>query len=77
VRLGPFDEVGDDQEVARELHLLDDAELEFQPLLILLAAVAFCYAQRRYAFRQAVAGLLAQFLAFRLCRIGALRGPPR
>ena len=35
LRLGPLDEVGDDQEVARILHLDDDAELEFEPLLIL------------------------------------------
>ena len=34
--LGPFDEVGHDQEVAGEAHLLDDAQLEIQPLLILL-----------------------------------------
>ena len=32
LRLGVFDEVGDDQEVARELHLDDDVELEFEPL---------------------------------------------
>ena len=35
--LGPFDEVGDDQEVAGEPHLLDDAEFEIEPFAILLA----------------------------------------
>ncbi|VDC49359.1 hypothetical protein BREV_BREV_03567 [Brevundimonas mediterranea] len=29
--LGPFDEVGHDQEIAGEAHLLDDADLPFQP----------------------------------------------
>ena len=32
VGLGPLDEVGDDQEVAGELHLRDDVDLEGQPL---------------------------------------------
>jgi hypothetical protein len=32
--LRPVDEVGDDQEVAGEPHLLDDAELEGEPLLV-------------------------------------------
>ena len=32
LRLGPLDEVGDDQEVAGILHPLDDAELEVEPL---------------------------------------------
>jgi hypothetical protein len=36
VVLGPFDEVGNDQEVAREAHPLDDAKLELQPLFVLL-----------------------------------------
>ena len=34
VGLGPLDEVGDDQEVARELHLRDDVELVGQPLAV-------------------------------------------
>ena len=50
LRLRPFDEVGDDQEVAGEFHLLDDAELEFQPLAVLL---------HRVARRQAVRGRAA------------------
>lgn len=35
--LGPADEVGDDQEVTREAHLVDDAEFQFQALVIALA----------------------------------------
>ena len=34
LRLRPLDEVGDDQEVARILHPLDDAELVVEPLAI-------------------------------------------
>ena len=34
LRLRPLDEVGDDQEVAGEAHLLDDAELELEALAI-------------------------------------------
>ena len=34
--LGPFDEVGDDQEIAGKAHLLDDAQLEIQPCVIIL-----------------------------------------
>ena len=34
VRLRPFDEVGDDQEVAREAHAGDDVDLEVEPLAI-------------------------------------------
>ena len=34
--LGPFDEVGDDQEVARKAHSFDDAKLELQPLFVLI-----------------------------------------
>jgi hypothetical protein len=37
VRLCPLDEVGDDQEIAREAHLDDDVELELEPVLIGLA----------------------------------------
>ena len=36
VILGPFDEIGHDQEVTGETHLLDDAQFEIQPRLILL-----------------------------------------
>ncbi len=37
--LGPFDEVGDDQEIARETHPDDDADLELQALEIVPIAV--------------------------------------
>ena len=33
--LGPFDEIGHDQEVAGKAHLLDDAQLERQPRLVI------------------------------------------
>ena len=36
--LRPLDEVGDDQEVAGEAHPLDDAELELEPLAVVLDA---------------------------------------
>ena len=35
-RLGPLDEVGDDEEVAGEAHALDDAELELEPFAVRL-----------------------------------------
>ena len=38
--LRPLDEVGDDQEIAGETHLDDDAELELQPIEIGLARIA-------------------------------------
>ena len=38
VVLRPFDEVGDDQEVAGEAHPLDDLQLEIEPFLIFLHA---------------------------------------
>ena len=34
VRLGPFDEVGDDQEVAGEPHAGDDVDLEIEAVAI-------------------------------------------
>jgi len=36
VVLGPFDEVGHDQEIAGETHLLDDRKLEIEAVLIFL-----------------------------------------
>ena len=38
VRLRPFDEVGDDKEVARKLHLRDDVDLVGEALLVILDA---------------------------------------
>ena len=40
VGLGPFDEVGDDEEIAGKLHLDDDVELEGQAFVVLLPRVA-------------------------------------
>src|SRR5690606_39948596 len=34
LRLRPLDDVGDDQEVAREFHLYDDVELECEPFAV-------------------------------------------
>ena len=34
VRLGPFDEVGDDQEIARKAHSADHAEFEIEPFTV-------------------------------------------
>ena len=59
--LRPFDEVGDDQEVARELHPLDDAELEVQPLGVVVLGQAGRPAMRREACREALARLPTQF----------------
>ncbi len=62
LRLRPFDEVGDDQEIAGKLHADDDGELEFEPLEIIL----FCVAGRGPVARQqpleALARLAFQFL---------------
>ncbi len=34
--LGPFDEIGNDQEIAGKTHPFDDAQLEFKPFLVVL-----------------------------------------
>ena len=39
LRLGPLDEIGDDEEVAGIFHAADDAELEIEPLVIVLGGV--------------------------------------
>ncbi len=39
-RLGPFDEVRDDQEIAGELHPLDDRQFEFEPFRVILFGLA-------------------------------------
>src|SRR5208283_4030625 len=36
LRLREFDEIGNDEKIAGKAHLLDDAELELKPLLIVL-----------------------------------------
>jgi len=48
VLLGPVDEVGDDQEVARKTHLHDDVELGFEPAFVIRAGEAV----RRFVFCQ-------------------------
>ena len=58
--LGPLDEVGDDQEVAGEAHVLDDAELEVEPLAVGLGGRGV--RDRREAGVEAGAGLAAQLL---------------
>ena len=67
--LGPLDELGDDQEVAREAHLLDDAELVGQALTIgsglplsLVAVALGIPGQLLEARLQAGLGLGAQLL---------------
>ena len=77
MRLRPFDEVGHDQEVAGELHALDNAELELKPLAILLLGVAFGQPDRLEAHRQAFACLPAQFLHLGLLGIVARAGEAR
>jgi hypothetical protein len=62
LRLGPFDKVGDDQEIARKAHLRDDAELEFQPLpIFLLRRGQSLLSQKGEPRAQAVFGLRRQF----------------
>ena len=34
--LGPFDEIGNDQEVSWEAHAFDDAKFEVEPLFVFL-----------------------------------------
>ncbi len=60
LRLRPLDEVGDDQEVAGVLHPLDDAELEVEPLAILLGGAAGRQPVRGDATLEAVDRLAAQ-----------------
>ena len=61
LRLGPFDEVGNDQEVARELHPLDDRQLEFQPLTVAFGGLAGRQPVRGKPRLQPLDGLAPQF----------------
>ena len=61
LRLRPLDEVGDDEEVAGVIHPLDDAELEGEPLLVLLGNGAFRHAVVGDAAGEPFLGALAQF----------------
>ena len=62
VRLRPLDEVGHDQEVAGELHLGDDVELEVEALDVVLPRAALDEAARGEPLLEARMGLDAQFL---------------
>ena len=64
--LRPFDEVGDDQEVAGVLHLLDDGELEFQPLAVILRSEARGQPAARQPLGEALARLPGQLVGLRL-----------
>ena len=64
LRFGPFDEVGDDEEVAREFHLDDDVELEGEPFVILLPRVAGGEAVMGETGLEPLVRLAAQLLLF-------------
>ena len=62
LRLRPLDEVGDDEEIAGELHVDDDVELEGEALLVVLLDASRREAVRREARAKALARLAAQLL---------------
>ncbi len=66
LRLRPFDEVGDDQEIAGVIHAADDADLEGEPFAIGLRRLARGNAVRGDTLLQTLLGLAAHFL-----RLGA------
>jgi len=73
----PVDEVGDDQEVAREAHLLDDRELGFEALPVRRGRGAFerralRAGARGEALLQAVACIAVESLLERLARLDAV-----
>ena len=57
--LGPFDEIGNDQEIAGKAHLLDDAQFEIQTLVVFLDRNGM--GDDLQPRLQPVAGLTAQF----------------
>ena len=71
MRLGPFDEVGHDEEVAGELHPLDDRQLEFEPVPVVLFRQPIGKAVDAQTLGKAFAGLALQF--GRLGLFGLLR----
>ena len=71
LRFGPFDEVGDDQEVAGKLHPGDDVELEVELLAVVVGDMAGRAAEARKMALEPLGGLAAQ-LAF-LVDLGAVR----
>ncbi len=64
VRLGPFDEVGDDEEIAGELHLHDDVELEGEAFVVVLPRVARREPVMGETGLEPLARLAAQLLLF-------------
>ncbi|SPU60670.1 Uncharacterised protein [Brucella melitensis] len=76
---GPFDKVGNDQEIARKLHAGDDADLIFEAFGILFRRIAFRKARSLKTLLQALARLPRKFVSFRLngsFRIVGLAGKP-
>ncbi len=69
--LCPLNEVGDDEEVARIFHPLDDAELIFQPLAVLLGRQSGSQTVSGETVGESVSGGLAESLRFR--PIGGVR----
>ena len=62
LRLRPFDEVGDDEEIAGELHVDDDVELEGEALCVVLLGVSGGEPMRGEARAQALARLTPELL---------------
>ncbi len=71
VGLGPFDEVGDDQKVARIVHAVDDVDLEGETLLVVLFRGAGRQAVNLQTTRQPLLGLTFQLRGLLAHRIGA------
>ena len=62
MRLRPFDEVGDDQEIAGKLHLDDDIELEGEALFVILMRASGREAVRGEAGGEALARLAPELM---------------
>ena len=71
--LRPFDEVGDDQEVARIFHAGDDVDLEGQPRAIGFLGLALRKAVDPEPIGQTLLGLAAQFRGFVADRVRGWR----
>lgn len=74
LRLRPFDEVGDDQEVARIFHAHDDVELEGEPLGVGLFRRALRQAVHAEAVGEPLLRLALQLGGLHRSRIRARRG---
>ena len=68
----PFDEVGDDQEVARIVHAVDDVDLERQPRVIVFLRRALRQAVDPEAVAKPLLGLTVQFGGLLACGIGGI-----